>query len=156
MNMKLFMLTFFVIVFSMNLKAQNQSNDSIEKKYLEIELESLLPKTTEKDTIFKICDQMPEFPGGNSSLMKYLASNLRYPDTGDDIQGRVVIRFVVRKDGSIDNIEILHSIHPIFDREAVKVIQEMPKWIPGKQNEKPVDVYFTLPIRFHLASYYEK
>lgn len=100
------------------------------------------------DEIFRTVDTMPHFPGGEKALTEFIQKNLRYPETDTDVQGRVVIRFVVEKDGEISNIEILRSLASEFDKEAVRIIQLMPKWVPGKQNGKPARVYYTLPIRF--------
>ena len=109
-------------------------------------------KETEQDIVFTVVEQMPQFPGGEAAMRKFISENLRYPKYAVDngIQGRVVVRFIVQKDGSIRNIEVLRSLDKSLDQEAVRVIQLMPKWIPGKQNGKPVDVYFILPIVFKL------
>jgi len=93
---------------------------------------------------------MPEFPGRQNAFHKYIYDNLKYPVIGDvDVEGRVVLKFVVKKDGSIGKIDIVRSLHPAYDKEAVRLVREMPQWIPGKQNNRPVNVYFTLPIRFN-------
>jgi TonB family protein len=114
----------------------------------------VVEQEVEVDTtaIYDHVEQMPSFPGGDKALYKWFETNLKYPDASikDSIQGRVVVRFVVRKDGSISDVEILRSLDPSCDKEAVRVIKNMPKWIPGKQNGKNVDVYFTLPILFKL------
>lgn len=95
---------------------------------------------------------MPEFPGGEAELHKFIQSNLNYPvvDQENGTEGRVSIRFVVDKNGEITNIEVLRGISPSCDREAVRVVKNMPRWIPGKQNGTPVPVYFNLPIVFKL------
>lgn len=95
---------------------------------------------------------MPEFPGGEAELHKFIQSNLNYPvvDQENGTEGRVSIRFVVDKNGDITNIEVLRGISPSCDREAVRVVKNMPRWIPGKQNGTPVPVYFNLPIVFKL------
>ena len=95
---------------------------------------------------------MPQFPGGMEEMYRYISSNLRYPvmeqETG--ISGRVTVQFVVGKDGSINQVKVLRGISQGCDKEAVKVVKSMPKWIPGRQNGVPVAVYFTLPISFQL------
>lgn len=113
------------------------------------EVSDTIPAKEYEEAVFTTVEQMPEFPGGMNALFKYITANLKFPAISDVcVQGRVVLRFVVRKDGSIGDVEVLHSLHPSFDEEAVKVIRGMPRWTPGKQNGKPVAVYFTLPIRF--------
>jgi TonB family protein len=97
-------------------------------------------------------EQMPTFPGGEKALYQWLIDNLQYPKELADvcIQGRVVIRFVVTADGSIEKVEVLRSLHPLLDAEAVRVAQAMPKWNQGKRNDEPVSVYYTLPIAFKV------
>lgn len=103
---------------------------------------------------FQHVEQMPVFPGGEGELNKFISSNLRYPVTAQEngIQGRVTIRFVVTPTGEISNVEIMRGIDAACDREAVRVVKAMPKWIPGKQNGRNVSVYFTLPIQFRLQN----
>lgn len=110
------------------------------------------PKEKEKEEIFKAAEQPPTFPGGQAELMKYLSSNLRYPPAAAEqgIEGRVVVQFVVSKTGAISGVKILQSLHPSCDKEAERLIKSMPNWIPGKQNGNPVNVYYTIPIRFKL------
>jgi len=104
------------------------------------------------DKIFTSVEQVPEFPGGMAALQKYLANNIRYPAAAkeDGIQGRVVLQFVVDKDGSVTNIVIQRDIGGGCGKEAVRVVSSMPKWKPGKQNGQAVKVYYTLPVSFKL------
>jgi TonB family protein len=109
--------------------------------------------TNQKTTnIYDVVDQMPQFPGGDNELFKFIAENLKGETPFGlcyvEIQGRVICRFVVEKDGSIGQVEVVRSLDPPMDKEAVRLIKSMPKWIPGKQNGKVVRVYFTLPINF--------
>lgn len=101
---------------------------------------------------FTTVEQMPTFPGGEAEMQKYIANNLKYPVSAQEnsIQGRVTIRFVVTASGEISDVKVLKGIDPACDREAVRVVKSMPKWIPGKQNGRQVAVYFTLPIVFKL------
>ncbi|MDR0798765.1 MAG: energy transducer TonB [Dysgonamonadaceae bacterium] len=104
--------------------------------------------------IYNHVEQMPQFPGGDRELMKFLSDNINFPavtcyETGVS-GGRVVVRFIVTSEGEIINPEIVRSAHPALDKEAVRVIKIMPRWIPGKQNGKNVDVYYTLPVSVHL------
>lgn len=104
-------------------------------------------------TPINIAEIMPQFPGGEAEMYKFIKNNLKYPivDQEAGTHGRVSIRFVVSKTGEISEVEVLRGISPNCDREAVKVIKSMPKWIPGKQNGNPVPVYYTLPIVFELG-----
>ena len=97
-------------------------------------------------------EQMPEYPGGNVALLKFISANLKYPVIAAEngIQGTVAIRFVVSATGEVTDVEILRSLDPSCDREAVRVIKSLPKWMPGKQNGRAVPVYFTVPVRFRL------
>lgn len=103
------------------------------------------------EKVFDVVDNMPEFPGGMGALMQYLSDNIRYPEE-KDIQGRVLVSFVVGKDGSISNAQVVKSVHPSFDAEALRIINNMPKWIPGTQNGKPVNVKYVVPISFRKAT----
>lgn len=102
--------------------------------------------------IFEVVEQNPSFPGGDKALMDYLYKNIKYPSVAQDngIQGRVLVQFVVNKDGSIVDPKVLRSVDPSLDKEAMRVVQAMPKWTPGKQRGKPVRVRFTLPVTFRL------
>lgn len=108
--------------------------------------------TAKEPEIFKVAEQMPQFPGGQDEMYKFIGNNLKYPvvDQEMGIHGRVTVRFVVSKTGEITNIELLKGISPTCDKEAIRVIKSMPKWIPGKQSGNPVQVYFTMPIVFKL------
>jgi len=102
--------------------------------------------------VFEVVEQNPSFPGGNDALMKWLSKNLKYPASAQDngIQGRVMVQFVVNKDGSIVDPKVVRSIDPALDKEALRVVSAMPKWQPGKQRGKTVRVRFTLPVLFRL------
>lgn len=106
----------------------------------------------EEEKPFEAVEQMPQFPGGDAALMKYIGTNLMYPPVAAEngIQGRVILRFVVSKTGTIDNIQVLRSPDPSLEKEAIRVVKSMPKWVPGKQNGVSVPVYFTLPVTFRL------
>ncbi|HQG67810.1 MAG TPA: energy transducer TonB, partial [Paludibacteraceae bacterium] len=106
----------------------------------------------DEQVIFQVVETMPQFPGGEQALFKFLNENIKYPVIAQEngIQGRVICQFVVNTDGSIVDIQVVRGVDPSLDKEAVRVIQSMPKWIPGKQRGKPVRVRFTLPINFKL------
>ena len=97
---------------------------------------------------------MPAYPGGPNALVKYVQNNLKYPESAkkNKQEGRVFVGFVVNKDGSIDEVKVIKSVHPVLDTEAVRVIKAMPKWTPGKKDGKPVRVSYTLPINFKMAA----
>ena len=102
--------------------------------------------------IFTVVEKQPEFPGGTAELFKYLNKAIKYPVIAQEngIQGRVVCSFVVNRDGSIVDIQVMRGVDPSLDKEAVRVISEMPKWKPGEQRGKPVRVRFILPVQFRL------
>jgi protein TonB len=107
-----------------------------------------------KPEIFSHVEVPPSFPGGERELMKWLQENISYPVIAAEqgIQGRVILRFVVGPDGSVGNVEVQRSLDPSCDKEAVRVVKKMPKWIPGKQNGNAVYVYYTLPVLFKLQN----
>jgi len=103
---------------------------------------------------FVYVEVMPLFPGGEAALMKYLGDNITYPLIAleQGIQGRVALRFVVKPDGSVDNVEIVKGLDPSCDQEALRVVKKMPKWIPGRQNGNAVSVYYSLSVAFKLKN----
>jgi protein TonB len=107
---------------------------------------------TPKDPIPSFVEQMPQFPGGEKEMMSWLSSHIQYPAIAAEkgIQGRVVLRFVVRPDGSIDDVTVVKSLEPSCDKEAIRAVKSMPKWIPGRQNGNPVSVYYNIPVQFRL------
>ena len=107
---------------------------------------------TSDDQTFSVVEQMPEYPGGMRAGLEFMARNLRYPAKAQEAgkQGRVIVQFVVRKDGSLSDFKVLRSVDPWLDAEAIRVISTMPKWKPGMQDGKPVSVKFTLPVTFML------
>lgn len=107
---------------------------------------------SDEGEIFEVVEQNPMFPGGEKALMQYLQKNLKYPASAQEnnIQGRVMVQFVVNKDGSIVEPKVLRSVDPALDKEAMRVVTSMPKWTPGKQRGKTVRVRFTLPVTFRL------
>ena len=103
---------------------------------------------------FDVVEQMPSFPGGQSALFQWLSSNVKYPVVAEEngVQGRVIVSFVVERDGSITNVGVSKSVDPSLDKEAVRVVKSMPKWIPGKQKGSAVRVKYTLPVTFRLST----
>ncbi len=121
-----------------------------EEKVIVEEKVEVAPK--EDRTVFEVVEQMPKFPGGDAALMSFLSSHIKYPAIAEEngVQGRVVCTFVVEKDGSITDVKVAKGVDPSLDKEAVRVIKSMPKWIPGKQNGSAVRVKFTVPVTFRL------
>ena len=120
-----------------------------------IQVEGDLPAMqtgTLQEVPLQIAEQMPEFPGGQEAMMKFISSNINYPEDMAEagVGGKVFIEFVVRADGSISDVRVLRGIPggQSLDREAVRVVKAMPKWMPGKQSGKPVDVIYRLPVMF--------
>lgn len=111
-----------------------------------------LPKTPQEDSAPVIVEQMPQFPGGEKAMKKFINKNLRYPKESlkKGTSGRVIVTFVVDTDGKVCDAEVLRSVHPLLDAEAVRLVQSMPDWTPGMQDGKPVRVKYTLPIAFGL------
>lgn len=105
-----------------------------------------------EEQILVAVEEMPQFPGGEEEMMRYIATNLRYPTIAQEmgIEGRVALRFVVNKNGEVGSVEVLRPLDPACDKEAVRVIKSMPKWIPGRQGGRAVSVYYTIPILFKL------
>jgi protein TonB len=137
---KLFAFLFSVIASITLAYAQSGSNES---------------GTNEADeTVYTVVEKMPEYPGGQQALFDYLKANVKYPEIAraNGIQGRSLVQFVVNKDGSISDVQILRSGgDPSLDKEAVRVISSMPNWIPGKQGGKLIRVRYTVPVNFRLT-----
>jgi protein TonB len=128
------------------------NDETAEVKHVEEKIAEPEPVKEEETKVFDVVEQMPSFPGGPSALMQYLSSNIKYPVVAEEngVQGRVVCTFVVEKDGSITDVRVVKSVDPSLDKEAVRVVKSMPKWIPGKQNGSAVRVKYTVPVTFRL------
>lgn len=128
-------LLFFCFVFSWGQDTTKTSSDTL------------------KEPIFEMVDELPEFPGGEAAMMRFIMTNLNYPAMAREngIQGSVYIEFTVKKDGSISDIKIIKNVHDSLSREAIRVVKKFPRWKPGKQNGVPVNVRYRLPIKFKLA-----
>jgi protein TonB len=107
-----------------------------------------------KDTInvYDCVEQMPSFPGGSQKLKEFIEENLRYPKELEEtcVQGRVIVRFIVERNGKLSNVTVVKSVHPVLDKEALRIVKLMPRWIPGRQNGITVRVKFYIPIIFRL------
>ena len=110
------------------------------------------PPKEEETKVFDVVEQMPSFPGGQAALFQWLSSNIKYPVVAEEngVQGRVIVTFVVERDGSITDVKVVKSVDPSLDKEAIRVTKSMPHWIPGKQNGSAVRVKYTLPVTFRL------
>jgi protein TonB len=131
---------------------------SSEDNQMEAQTQTYVPpapveeEVEDSQEIFMVVEKAPEFPGGQTALLNFISKSLKYPVVAQEngIQGRVTCAFVVNRDGSIVDIEVLRGIDASLDKEAIRVISTMPKWQPGEQRGKPVRVKFTLPINFRL------
>ena len=133
-----------------NVIGNDESGEVLKAKEVLV-TEPVKPKE-EENKVFEVVEQMPSFPGGMAALMAYLQKSIKYPPVAEEngIQGRVVCTFVVERDGSVTDVRVAKSVDPSLDKEAVRVVSAMPKWIPGKQNGQSVRVKYTLPVTFRL------
>ena len=129
--------------------SSEELNQAVEIKYVPVAVEEEEP---EEQTIFEVVENMPDFPGGQAALMQYLAKNIKYPTIAQEngTQGRVIVQFVVNRDGSIVDAKVLRGVDPYLDKEAIRVISSMPKWTPGVHKGKKVRVKYTVPVSFRL------
>lgn len=127
-----------------------EADENTEIEFQEIEVEEEVEEAPEE--VFVIVEQMPVFPGGDAELRKYLAQSVKYPVIAAEngIQGRVFVSFVVDRTGAVTNVRVARPFDPNLDKEAVRVVQSMPKWTPGMQRGKAVKVSYTVPINFVL------
>jgi TonB family protein len=119
----------------------------------EVVFDVFVEEEVDEEQIFDVVEEQPQFPGGAAAMMKFLSNNIQYPRISRDngSQGRAMVRFTVNSDGSIQDTEIIKSTGDMYlDREALRLVESMPKWSPGRQNGKPVRVKFVLPVNFHL------
>lgn len=119
----------------------------------EIEKETSIDDSSDRLYSMGSVELPPSFPGGEPELFKYLSAHINYPASAaeDGISGRVIVQFVISKDGSVSDVEVIRSRHPALDAEAVRVVRSMPRWIPGKKNGQPVNVSYSLPVTFKLS-----
>jgi protein TonB len=119
---------------------------------IEVYIPPVIEEEIVEEEIFTVVESMPEFPGGAGKMMEFIAKNIKYPPMAREsgIQGRVFINFVVEPNGSVTNVKVLRGIGGGCDEEAIRVVEAMPKWTPGRQRGKAVRVSFNLPVRFTL------
>ena len=122
------------------------------QNYYELSEPMVINNPDQDSTIFTVVEQMPQYPSGESELLNFVDKNLKYPESAikNKIQGKVVLRFVVTEKGAVDKVEILRSLDPACDKECIRVIKTLPKFIPGKQNGVNVNVWYTIPIIFKI------
>lgn len=125
----------------------NQSNDSTTV------VTQKTPATEPEGKILTSADEMPRFKGGESAMINYISKNIKFPTSAENanVEGFVIVRFVVDEKGKVRDAKVTRSLHPSCDLEAVKVIMSMPNWIPGKDKGRPVSVYYTVPISFKIV-----
>ena len=118
----------------------------------EIIVEEKKPEPVDDNRVFEVVEQKPQFPGGEAALLKYVSEHIRYPAMAQEnnIQGRVIVQFVVTKTGSVGEVKVVRGKDPDLDKEAVRVVKSLPKFVPGKMNGHAVNVWYTLPIQFKL------
>ena len=131
------------------IQASDDTQAAVEVKYTPVEVEE---EEVEEEQIFQIVEEPASFPGGMGECMKWLGKNIKYPTISQEngVQGRVIIQFVVNRDGSIVDAQVARGVDPYLDKEALRVVGLMPKWKPGKQRGKEVRVKYTLPVMFRL------
>lgn len=132
--------------------ASTEDDQKEEQKIVKIAPAPVVEEDVEDTEIFTIVEEMPEFAGGETALLKYISNAVKYPVIAQEngIQGRVICTFVVNKDGKVVDAQVVRGVDPSLDKEALRVINSMPPWKPGKQRGKPVRVKYTLPVTFRL------
>lgn len=153
----LFVLPAFALLVAGNISCSqdaSQTEDAKEEVVAPVspEAKEAPADSTAKEEVFMVAEQMPEFPGGMKELLKFLQDNLKYPENAmkNNVQGRVIVQFVVEKDGTPTEFKVARSVDPDLDAEALRVLQTMPKWKPGMQRGEVVRVKFTVPVSFKL------
>ena len=131
-----------------------EDDDEIEEEIVvnDVDNESDLDLEEDVDEVYRVVEQMPQFPGGDAAIMKYIANEVRYPQIAKEygIEGRVFVTFIIDKKGKVKDVEVIKRVDPNLDKEAKRVIESLPKFTPGKQRGKAVRVQFTVPISFIL------
>jgi protein TonB len=126
------------------------TNEPVEALIIPVEETDPVVATEPEPVIW--VEEMPEFPGGQTALMKFINENIIYPEDAinNGIEGKVVVRFVVSADGSVKRVELIKGVDPLLDKEALRVVSKQPVWKPGRQNGNPAAVWFTVPVKFEL------
>ena len=137
---------------SVNNSVGSTDLDNIHEHIVDVVVEVKKPVVDKPDEVFTSVEQMPQFPGGDEALMKFLSSHINYPPMAaeNNVQGKVILQFVVGKDGRVGEVKIARSVDKDLDKEAMRVVKSLPKFIPGRQNGQAVPVWYTLPVSFKL------
>ena len=150
----LFVLPAFALLVAGNISCSQGASEKQDAKEETVAPDSVAAPTdgVAKDEVFMVAEQMPEYPGGMKEMLKFLQENVKYPENAmkNNVQGRVIVQFVVEKDGTLTEFKVARSVDPDLDAEALRVLQIMPKWKPGMQRGKIVRVKFTVPVSFKL------
>jgi len=151
----LFIIPAIAIALTLNLKCTSENEAPVKEEVIEIikaDQATVKSEVENEEQIFVVCEDMPQFPGGEKALMTWISQNVKYPEIAqkNSIEGRVYISFVVNKDGGVDRVKVIRGTEPSLDAEALRVVSSMPTWIPGKQRGKTVSVAYTIPINFAL------
>lgn len=153
----LFAIPAFALLLAGNISCSSEATktDDVKEKAVTEKpevVETPAEKAETKDEVFMVVEKMPEFPGGIKELMSFLSKNIKYPASAiaKNVQGRVIVQFVVEKDGTPTEFKVMRSVDPALDAEALRVMQEMPKWKPGMQRGQVVRVKYTVPVTFRL------
>lgn len=149
---RIILVTAFMIALGGAEASSKITNYCTDRNYIQIELVQIsdsvsLPKV-DNDSIYNIAEEMPTFPGGQKAMMEYLAKKIQYPVELHKVEGRVIVQFIVRKDGKVSDVAIARGLEPYLDKEAIIAVESMPKWIPGKNQGEPVSVRYTIPVTF--------
>ncbi len=135
-----------------DVKGNDETGGTVLKAVEEIATPEPPKQEAEQNKIFDVVEQQPQYPGGMGALNQWLSSNIKYPAMAAEngIEGRVIVQFVVERDGSVSGAHVVRGVDPSLDKEATRVVAQMPKWIPGKQNGSAVRVKYTVPVTFRL------
>ena len=135
-----------------DVKGNDEAGGTVLKAVEEIATPEPPKQEVEQNKVFDVVEQQPSYPGGMGALNQWLASNIKYPAMAAEngIEGRVVVQFVVERDGSVSGVHVVRGVDPSLDKEATRVVSQMPNWIPGKQNGSAVRVKYTVPVTFRL------
>ncbi len=129
----------------------SESDDNTVVEVVKME-QTIVEEEAEDAPVFVLVEEMPEFPGGQAAIIRFISENTKYPSIAveNGIQGKVYVSFVVNAKGKVENVKVVRGVDPSLDKEAVRVIESMPSWKPGKQRNKPVKVSYTMPVAFKL------
>ena len=135
-----------------DVKGNDEAGGTVLKAVEEIATPEPPKQEAEQNKVFDVVEQQPQFPGGMGALNQWLGSNIKYPAMAAEngIEGRVIVQFVVERDGSVSGVHVVRGVDSSLDKEATRVVAQMPKWIPGKQNGSAVRVKYTVPVTFRL------